>query len=103
MRPDDDDVEAIADAGDLERVLNALTAGHHGDPLVVVAQLVDPGDRAGEWPHVAVAEVGRDRLEREDRRVERLVVDPHAQQVERGDDRARPSGVEGVAHLLVMM
>jgi hypothetical protein len=65
-------------------------------------QATGPGQRL----HVAVAEVRRDGVEREDRCVERLVVDLPPQHVERGDDRPRAAGVEttgGVGHLSVVM
>ena len=94
VRAGDDDVEAIGDPGELERGRGALAARRDRDPLALIAQAVDPGDRARQRAHVAVAEVGGHRLEREDRRVERVVVDALAQHVEHGGDRARAPAVE---------
>ena len=69
------------------------------------AEAVDPCDRAGQWAHVAVAQVGGDGVEREDHRIEAVVVDRRPQRVERGDERADAAGVEGarvIGHLSAM-
>ena len=55
----DDRVEEVGDAGQLERRAGPFAARRDRDLLAALAQFADPGDRAGQRPHVAVAEVGR--------------------------------------------
>ena len=105
-QPGDHDVEAIGDPGQLERERAALAQGQHADPLALAAQPVDPRDRSRQRPHVAIAEIGGHRRQREQGRVERVMIDPRAQGVEHGGDRPGTTGVGRAvrtAHLLAMM
>jgi hypothetical protein len=61
-RPAYDGVEPVGDAGDLQRGIGTLAVVGERELLALVAQPVDPRDRAGERAHVAVDEVGHDGL-----------------------------------------
>jgi hypothetical protein len=89
-----DRVEAVGDPGDLERGLRPVAGVDERRPLALVAELVDPGDRARQRANVAVPEVRHDALEGEDRPVEVVVVDPRPERVEGRRHRPGPAVVE---------
>jgi hypothetical protein len=62
-RAGDDCVEELRHAGQLERRSGPFAARRQADLLPRPAQFADPGDRAGQRPYVAVAEVGDDGLQ----------------------------------------